>query len=71
MKITCIASGSKGNAYLINDGVSTLLVECGVKLDMIKKATNYKLSGLAEYKREEKIFSSKAGHDQESYELQT
>ena len=39
MKITCIASGSKGNAYLINDGVSTLLVECGVKLDMIKKAT--------------------------------
>ena len=47
MKITCIASGSKGNAYLINDGVSTLLVECGVKLDMIKKATNYKLSELA------------------------
>lgn len=47
MKITCIASGSKGNAYLINDGVSTLLVECGVKLDMIKKATNYKISELA------------------------
>lgn len=47
MKITCISSGSKGNAYLISDGVSTLLVECGVKLDMIKKAANYKLSGLA------------------------
>lgn len=47
MKITCIASGSKGNAYLIDDGVSTLLVECGVKMDMIKKATNYRLSRLA------------------------
>lgn len=47
MKITCISSGSKGNAYLIDDGVSTLLLECGVKLDMIKRATNYRLSKLA------------------------
>lgn len=37
MKITCISSGSKGNAYLVDDGVSTLLVECGVKIDKLKK----------------------------------
>lgn len=47
MKIKCISSGSKGNAYLVDDGVSTLLVECGVKFDRIKKATNYSSSSLA------------------------
>lgn len=47
MKIKCISSGSKGNAYLIDDGVSMLLVECGVKIDKIKEATNYRLSRLA------------------------
>lgn len=47
MKIKCISSGSKGNAYLVDDGVSTLLVECGVKFDRIKKATNYSISSLA------------------------
>lgn len=47
MKIKCISSGSKGNAYLIDDGVSMLLVECGVKIDKIKEATSYRLSRLA------------------------
>ncbi len=47
MKVKCISSGSKGNAYLIDDGVSTLLVECGVKIDKIKQAADYKLSRLA------------------------
>lgn len=37
MDITPIASSSSGNAYLISDGVTILLVEAGVKLEKIQE----------------------------------
>lgn len=45
MKITSLASSSRGNCYLIQDGVSSLLIECGVDLKKIRK--HIKLSDLA------------------------
>jgi phosphoribosyl 1,2-cyclic phosphodiesterase len=45
MKITSLASSSRGNCYLIRDGVSSLLIECGVDLKKIRK--HIKLSDLA------------------------
>lgn len=47
MKIQTIASSSKGNAYLISDGITTLLLECGVSVKKIQQAINYKLSSVA------------------------
>ena len=37
MKITSLASSSRGNCYLIQDGVSSLLVECGIQLKKIRQ----------------------------------
>jgi phosphoribosyl 1,2-cyclic phosphodiesterase len=42
MEIKCIGSGSKGNAYLVNDGHSTLLIECGVQFKKIQQACGFK-----------------------------
>lgn len=42
-----IASGSKGNAYLVDDGRSQLLLECGIKFRDIQVALNFKTSNLA------------------------
>lgn len=37
MQITSIASSSTGNCYLISDGSSTLLVECGIQLKKVQE----------------------------------
>lgn len=37
MEIKVLASSSKGNCYLINDSVSSLLIECGIAFDKIIK----------------------------------
>lgn len=47
MNIKCIGSGSKGNAYLLNDGYTTLLIECGVPFKKIQQACNFKTSEIA------------------------
>ena len=47
IKINPIASGSTGNAYHIDDGHCPLLIECGISLDKIRRALNYKTSSLA------------------------
>lgn len=47
MWITPISSGSKGNAYIVSDGQTSLLLDCGVPIEQIQKAFNYKVSYLA------------------------
>jgi phosphoribosyl 1,2-cyclic phosphodiesterase len=44
--ITVLASSSAGNAYLL-DGRSPLLLDCGLSIRELKRATGYRLSSLA------------------------
>ena len=37
MEFSCLASGSKGNSYLVRDGSTTLLIDCGISLRELKK----------------------------------
>lgn len=45
--IKTIASGSSGNAYLIDDGRSQLLLECGIKYRDIQIALNFDTKNIA------------------------
>lgn len=47
MNIKCIGSSSKGNSYIISDGYTTLLVECGVPFKKIQRACGFKTSRIA------------------------
>lgn len=47
IEIKTIASGSKGNAYVVTDGHSQLLLECGIVFKEIRKALNFNTSSLA------------------------
>lgn len=40
MEIKSIASSSKGNCYLVSDGITKILLECGITLDRIREHTN-------------------------------
>lgn len=44
MNIEILASGSKGNAYKISNGSTTLLIECGLPINELKRKLNFKLS---------------------------
>lgn len=46
MEIIPIASSSNGNCYYISDGSSHLLIECGIRIDKIAKATPVNLTEL-------------------------
>ncbi len=39
-----IASGSKGNCYLLSDGKTSLLLECGISVKQMRHACNYNLN---------------------------
>ena len=46
MEIKVIASGSKGNAYRISDGVTSLLLDAGVPLSRLRPALGFRVSAL-------------------------
>lgn len=46
MDIKVIASSSSGNCYYITDGVTPLLLECGIPFPKIQQATNFGISKL-------------------------
>ncbi|MEG2931633.1 MAG: MBL fold metallo-hydrolase, partial [Ruthenibacterium sp.] len=44
MDIKTLASGSTGNAYLVSDGTTTLLLECGIPYKALMQRSGYRLS---------------------------
>lgn len=46
MTFRSLASSSAGNAYLVTDGETTLLLECGLTLPRLKKLTGFTLSAV-------------------------
>lgn len=44
MKIKTLATGSKGNAYLVDDDCTVLLLECGISLRKLMRRSEYSLS---------------------------
>lgn len=46
MKIEVVASGSKGNCYIVSDGVTKLLLDCGINCRRILKALNWNTSAV-------------------------
>lgn len=44
MKLKVLASGSKGNCYILDDGIDALVLECGEKFDEVKKALDFDIS---------------------------
>jgi phosphoribosyl 1,2-cyclic phosphodiesterase len=47
LKIKVIGSGSSGNCYLIDDGPTQLLLECGLPIKKIKAGCDYDFSRIA------------------------
>lgn len=47
MQIHSIASGSSGNAYIVDDGHSKLLIEAGLPIRQLRKGCDYGLSYVA------------------------
>lgn len=46
MKFIPLASSSHGNAYLVDDGASRILIECGVSFKKLQKLTGFGLAGI-------------------------
>lgn len=47
MKLKCIATGSKGNCYLLtSESGETLILDCGIPVKAIKEALNWNIKGI-------------------------
>ena len=46
MQIKSIASSSKGNCYIVDDGRTKILIECGIAYKEIQKALNFGISSI-------------------------
>ncbi|MCM1330430.1 MAG: MBL fold metallo-hydrolase [Ruminococcus sp.] len=46
MQIKILATGSKGNCYRVSDGVTELLVECGIKYADIMRGLDYSVGNI-------------------------
>lgn len=47
MRFLPLASSSSGNAYVLEDGASKLLIECGLTFRKLQKLSGFRLSGLS------------------------
>jgi phosphoribosyl 1,2-cyclic phosphodiesterase len=47
MEIKTLSTGSKGNAYIVGDGVTRVLIDAGISLRDIRRGCGYTVSGLA------------------------
>jgi len=46
MTFTSLASSSHGNCYVVSDGKTTILLECGISFRRIKKGLGFDLSNI-------------------------
>ena len=46
MTFTSLASSSRGNCYVVNDGETAILLECGISFRRIKKGLGFDLSAI-------------------------
>jgi len=47
MDIKALASSSRGNAYIIDNGTNPVLLECGLKVKALREKADYKLTSMA------------------------
>lgn len=47
MEIKILASSSSGNCYFVRDGISSLLLECGISFSVIKNGLGFSVSKLS------------------------
>ena len=46
IELQTLASGSTGNAYLLSNGASALLLEAGISIKLLRQRSGFRLSGL-------------------------